>query len=61
MAEHGAQPKKEVALARDLEEVREHLKRIVNDEGASGKHRSPQEDLNELSALVPKELERVLQ
>ena len=45
-------------LTRDLEDVKDFIRRVVNDEHHS--KANPNEDLNELSALVPKELERVL-
>lgn len=45
-------------LTRDLEDVKDFIRRVVNDEHPS--KANPHEDLNELSALVPKELERVI-
>lgn len=45
-------------LTRDLEDVKDFIRRVVNDEHPSKPN--PHEDLNELSALVPKELERVM-
>ena len=45
-------------LTRDLEDVKDFIRRVVNDEHPSKSN--PHEDLNELSALVPKELERVI-
>ena len=45
-------------LTRDLEDVKDFIRKVVNDDHPS--KASPHEDLNELSALVPKELERVL-
>jgi len=45
-------------LTRDLEDVKDFIRRVVNDEHSS--KANPHEDLNELSALVPKELERVM-
>jgi len=54
--EGAAQPKD---LTRDLENVKEFIRRMVNDEHPN-RASSPREDLNELSALVPKELERVI-
>ena len=49
------QPKE---LTRDLADVKDFIRRVVNDDHPS--KTNPHEDLNELSALVPKELERVL-
>jgi hypothetical protein len=45
-------------LTRDLEDVKDFIRRVVNDEHPSKANRH--EDLNELSALVPRELERVM-
>ena len=45
-------------LTRDLEDVKDFIRRVVNDEHPS--KANAHEDLNELSALVPKELERVI-
>ena len=45
-------------LTRDLADVKDFIRRVVNDDHPS--KANPHEDLNELSALVPKELERVL-
>jgi predicted component of type VI protein secretion system len=45
-------------LTRDLADVKDFIRRVVNDDHPSKSN--PHEDLNELSALVPKELERVL-
>lgn len=49
----------EGGINKDMEAIKGYLKEVIHNVGNSSQNQSPDQDLNELSVIIPKEIDKV--